>query len=180
MHYARLSVILAATISIVGCTNMETQIKNGGSLGQVDRDYIDVEYRLAQLDDQEGELAKSKASDPRVAATATQLKSQADTLHPGLQAALQAEGVAPPDTPRVNAEVEKLRALNGAAFDRQYVADELSMHERAAKILQKESDDTKDDTLRLQVRAELPVVQDNLNRFKLLSQDLDQQKSASN
>ncbi len=161
-----------AVISAASCTNMESQIKQSGQLGQVDRDYVNMADRLASLDDQEGALAKSKAADPRVAATAAQVMSQADTLHPRLQAALQAEGAAAPATPRVSGEVARLRGLSGSAFDRQYVADELNMHQQAADIFKKEEDETKDDALRTQVQAELPVVQENRDKFKVLADDM--------
>ena len=167
-------ILSVVALSAAGCTNMETQIKSSGALGPVDKDYVSTEYRLAQLDDQAGDLAKTKAADPRVLATATQLKSQAGTLHPGLAAALHAGGIAPPDTPQVSAEVENLRGLNGTAFDHQYVGDELRMHQHAVDVFQRESTETKDNALRTQVQAELPVVKDNLDRLKVLSGDFAQ------
>ncbi|MBV9749199.1 MAG: DUF4142 domain-containing protein [Acetobacteraceae bacterium] len=164
--------LFVATMSAAGCTTMQSRIQQTGQMAQVDRDYVNMENRLASLDDQEGALAKTKATDPRVAATATQVMSQADTLHPRLQAALQAEGAAPPATPQVSAEVARLRGLNGNAFDRQYVADELNMHQQAADVFKKEEDETKDDALRTQVQAELPAVQENRDKFKVLADDM--------
>ena len=161
-----------AVMTAVSCTDMESRIKQSGQLGQADKDYVNMEDRLVTLDDQEGALAKTKATDPRVAATAAHIMSQADTLHPRLQAALQAAGAAPPDTPRVSAEVARLRGLSGNAFDRQYVADQLSMHQQAADVFKKEEDETKDDALRTQVQAELPVVQENRDNFKVLADDM--------
>ncbi len=169
--------LLVATLSAAGCTTMEGQIKQDGQLGQVDKDYINMENRLASLDDQEGALAKTKATDPRVAATAGEVMAQAGTLHPRLQAALQAEGAAPPATPHVSEEVARLRGLSGNAFDRQYVADELDMHQQAADVFQKEANETKDDALRTQVQAELPVVQGNRDKFKVLADDMNKPQS---
>ena len=175
-EHGRVLLLLVLALSAAGCTNMEAQIKESGTLGPTDTAYVDTAYHLAQLDNQAGELAKTRAADPRVLATATQTMSQADTLSPGLQAAVKAEGVTPPQgLPQdMSTEVGELRGLHGAAFDHQYVADELGMHERAVNVFQKENDTTKDGALRTQVQAELPVVKDNLNKFKTLSSDYGQ------
>ena len=161
---------LAWALAATGCTTLQAQDKAGGPMGQVDREYVGTATQLAALDDQAGRLAASKAAEPRVKFLSNELMGQANTLFPELQAAVKAEG-APPSglPPDTAAQIDRLRRLNGAAFDHEYVADELAMHDRALAMFQKEATATQDAAMRVQVQAELPVVQQNRDKLKALA-----------
>ena len=164
---------LTLPIAAAGCTTMDAQIKSSGTMGKPDADYARTAYELVQLDNQAGKLAVAKASDPRVSTLASSLTSQADAFTPGLQSALSAQGIAPPRAlPQGEvAEIDKLKSLNGSAFDHEYVADELAIHKRAVSVLQKEDAATQDGALRTQVETELPAVQTNLSTLQGLSDE---------
>ena len=162
---------LVLPLLATGCTTMEAQIKSSGTMGQGDADYIDTAYQLVQLDTQAGVLAKTKARDPRVIDLASKITAQADALSPGLQGALRAQGMQPPSqpSPQLKSELDKLRGLSGAAFDREYVAAQLAMHDRAVKVFKSEDAATKNGAMRTQVETELPAVQGNLISLQLLA-----------
>ena len=174
MSVKHLAICLAAALPLAACQTEMSQIRASGSMGPSDADFVTAAYQIAQLDEQAGKLAATKAADPRVIDLASQMSSEAQVLYPNLQGALQAEGKPAPASPppEVTAEVQKLNGLKGTAFDRQFVADELAAHQRAVSILQKEDASTKDGALKNQVETELPAVQTNLAKLQFLSGDL--------
>ncbi len=165
---------VGAMLATAGCTTMEKQIQSSGAMSPVDAEYVRTAYDLMQLDKAAAQLAATKASDPRVQDLATQIAAQADTLTPGLQAALHVEGANPPDHPSTDtaAAIAKLNSLSGPAFDRQFVASELALHQKAVPLFQREDTETKDGAMRVQVETEQPAVQANLDRLKALSDTL--------
>ena len=162
---------IVAALATAGCSTLDAQIKSSGSMASEDTTYISVAYELAQLDDQAGKLALAKAQDPRVTDVSSQLVTQADALTPQLTMALQSQGVTPPEQlpPDIQAEVAKLQSLQGPAFDQAYVADELTLHQKAKSVFQREDADTKNGVMRSQVEAELPAVTDDLNKLESLT-----------
>ena len=173
MNSRKVLLWLALPLVTAGCTTMESQIRSSGTMGQPDAEYASTAYELVQLDTQAGKLAVTKANDPRVLNLASTLSAQADAFTPGLQSALNVEGIKPPTTlqPAEAAEIKKLSGLSGSAFDHEYVADELAMHQRAVAALQKEDSQSKDGALRTQVETEMPAVQGNLASLQILSDE---------
>ena len=173
MNISKALLWLAVPLVTAGCTTMEAQIRSGGTMGQPDADYASTAYELVQLDNQAGALAATKASDPRVTTLASALTAQATAFTPGLQSALNVQGIKlPTSLPQAEAaEIDRLKTLNGPAFDREYVADELAIHKRAVAVLQKEDAATKDGVLRNQVEMQLPTVQTNLGTLQGLSDE---------
>ncbi len=169
-----LPVWLALAVPLVGCQTTASQITAGGSMGQTDADFVNAAYSIAQLDEQAGKLALTRAADPRVTDTAAMMSAEAQTLYPNLKGALQAEHKPVPTAPSadVAAEIQKLSNLKGAAFDREFVAGELAAHKQAVAVLQKEDASTKNAALKTQVETELPAVQGNLDRLTFLSGEL--------
>ena len=149
-------------------------------MGPSDGEFVNAAYQIAQLDEQAGKLAATKAADPRVINLAGQMSSEAQIMYPNLQGALKAEGKQAPASlpPEVTAEIQKLNGLTGVAFDRQFVADELAAHKRAVAALQKEASSTKDGAMKNQVATELPAVQNNLAKLQFLSVSLSPSKQS--
>ncbi len=171
---------LALAVPLAGCETAASQISSSGTMGSADADFVTAAYRIAQLDEQAGKLAATKATDPRVVDLASQMSSEAQVMYPNLQAALHVEGKTLPNSPppEVTAEVQTLSGLKGTAFDRQFVADELAAHQQAVTILQKEDTASKDGAMKGQVETELPAVQANLAKLQFLSGDLAPSKSS--
>lgn len=170
MPYRHSVLCVAVAVALGGCTTMEAQIRSSGSMGQTDAEYITTAEQLVALDDQAGKMAATKAADPRVVDVSSQIMASADTLSPGLQAAIKVAGMQPPKLPAdTAAEVQKLATLHGPAFDKEYVADELALHQKAVAVFQQEDAKTQDGALRTQVEAELPALQDDLAKLQVLS-----------
>ena len=171
MQTSQAAVWIIAALATTGCSTLDAQIKSSGAMASEDTSYISTVYELAQLDDQAGKLVPQKAQDPRVMDVSSQLVAQADALTPQLTVALQSQGVAPPKQlpSDVQAEIDKLNSLQGPAFDKAYVADEVALHQKAMSVLQKEDADTKNSVMRTQVEAELPAVKDDLNKLQSIA-----------
>ena len=165
---------VALAVPLLGCQTTASQITASGGMSSTDGDYVTATYAIAQLDEQAGKLAASKASDPRVKDIASRMSREASVLYPNLRGALLAEHQAvPASVPGdVMEEVRKLSALDGPAFDREFVGTELAAHKRAVEILKREDGTTKDGALRTQVETELPAVQANLDTLTFLASDL--------
>ena len=170
----RTAVAVVVAMSVAGCMTEEGQIRASGGMGSGDVAFVDAAYQIAQLDEQAGKLAATKAADPRVADLASQMRSEAQVLYPNLQGALRAENKPAPTSPppQVVAQVQKLSGLDGRAFDREFVGDELAAHKNAVAILRQEDSSTKDSVLKQQVETELPAVQANLDKLTFLAGDL--------
>jgi putative membrane protein len=160
----RVTLCAATALALAGCSTAEKQIQSSGAMGPSDATFVDTAYSIAQLDQQAGSLAKTRASDPRVIDLASKMSDEASVLYPELRAALKVEGKPAPTQlpPEVAGEVQQLSALKGPAFDKQFIADELAAHQRAAQILQAEATNSKDGALQAQAQQELPAVQLNL------------------
>jgi putative membrane protein len=171
---------LALAVPLAGCETAASQISSSGTMGSADADFVAAAYSIAQLDEQAGKLAATKAADPRVINLAGQMSAEAQVLYPNLQGALRVEGKPAPTSPppQVTAEVQTLSGLKGSAFDKQFVADELAAHKQAVAILQKEEAATKDGAMKNQVETELPAVQGNLATLQVLSSSLSPSQSS--
>lgn len=171
LHSSKMLACAGTMLAMTACTTLDAQLQSSGTMGAPDKDYIATAHQLVELDRQAGKLAATKATDPRVQMVASQIMAQADTLSPGLESAERVAGVKPPDTlpADLTAQLAQLKDASGPAFDRQYVAAELAMHQRAVPIFQKEDTDTKAGGMRVQVETELPAVQDNLAKLQILA-----------
>ena len=171
MQRKQILLCLSIGIATAGCTTMKDQIASSGTMGKSDADYVTTAMQLIQLDTQAGALAATHAADPRVIDVANSLTAQATAFSPSLTAVAQVEGIKPDAAPApdVVAEVAKLKGLNGAAFDHQFIADELAVHRRAITVLKQEDATTKDGAMRTQVETELPAVQGNYDKLQTLA-----------
>lgn len=169
-----LPVMLALSFPLVGCQTAVSQLQSSGTMGPADAAFANAAYAIAQLDEQAGKLAVTRASDPRVKDVASTMSAEAQVLYPNLQATLQAEQKpVPKDLPAdLTAQIQKMSQLSGPAFDKAFVATELAAHQHAVDILKNEDTATKDGALRSQVETQLPAVQGNLDKLKFLSSDL--------
>ena len=64
--------------------------------------------------------------------------------------------------------LERTRGLQGSAFDRSYLADQVETHQRAIRAFQAEQARTQDPTMRSLVNQALPVVQEDLGKLQAL------------
>ena len=63
-YFKRLPAVVRAGGALAGCQTLSSQIKASGSMGPSDAEFINAAYAIAQLDEQAGKLAATKATDP--------------------------------------------------------------------------------------------------------------------
>ena len=163
-------------LPVAGCTTRaqtpfpQEQILTGQMLNQADANFVTESFRLVRLDDQEGQLAAAQSGNPQVRGLAAEIVAKANQLYPLMQDAIRKDGIsAPVELPgELRARFERTRGLQGAAFDRSYLADQVETHQRAIRAFQAEQTRTQDPTMRSLVNQALPVVQEDLGKLQAL------------
>jgi putative membrane protein len=166
-----LALLLAACGTKAVTPLPEVQILTGERLNQADANFVTTAYQIVQLDTQQGQIAAAQASSPRVRAIAAELSAKANALYPELEAAIKRNGIVPPTRlpEDLAARVDRLRRLQGEAFDAAYVADQVKSHKRAVWVFQDELSRTQDPAMRSLAERVLPVVQNDLAQLLAIS-----------
>ncbi len=167
---------LCLALPVAGCTTQaqtpfpQQQILTGQMLNQADANFVTESFRLVRLDGQEGQLAAAQSDNPQVRALAAEIVAKANQLYPLMQDAIRKNGISPPvDLPGdLRGRLERTRGLQGSAFDRSYLADQVETHQRAIRAFQAEQARTQDPTMRSLVNQALPVVQEDLGKLQAL------------
>jgi putative membrane protein len=149
----------------------EAQILTGEKLNQADANFVTTAYQITQLDNQQGQIAAAQASSQRVRAIAGELVAKANALYPELEAAIKRNGILPPTRlpEDLAARVDRLRRLQGEAFDDAYLADQVKSHKRAVAVFQEELSRTQDPAMHALAARALPIVQNDLAQLLAIS-----------
>lgn len=149
----------------------EQQILTGNTLNQADANFVTTSYQIVQMDNQEGKLAETQASDPRVRAIAQELTDKANMLYPHLEAVIKANDITPPKRlpGALQRRVDDLQPLNGPAFDRAFLTDQIESHQHAVAVFTAELKRTQDSNMRNLAEKALPVVQDSLTKLQTIA-----------
>jgi putative membrane protein len=135
-----------------------------GQLNSVDRQFVSsaasggvAEVETAQLAQQRGSKAQVKSFAQRMIDDHTKANQQLASL------ASQA-GITPPTEPdaKEKAAAAKLKALNGAAFDRTYVRQEIQDHKDTIALFRKEAKSGQDPQLKQFAAQTLPTLEQHL------------------
>jgi putative membrane protein len=115
-----------------------------------------------------GQLASSKATDPGVKAFGDRMVTDHTRLNDELKQLAQTKGVTLPTDLDDEAKKtsDKLSKLTGKAFDKAYIADMVTDHEKDVKEFEKQSTGAKDADLKTWVTNSLPTLQDHLKMAK--------------
>ncbi len=167
---------LCLALPIAGCATRaqaplpQEQILTGQHLSQADANFVTESYRIVQVDNQEGQFASAQSGNPQVRALAAEIVGKANQLYPMMQDAIQKNGITPPrELPAdLRARLDRTRSLQGAAFDRAYLADQVETHQLAIRVFQAEQSRTQDPAMRALVNRALPVVQEDLAKLQTL------------
>lgn len=120
------------------------------------------------------ELAEQKASDPRVKAFAEKMVKEHTALADQLKPYADSWGVAPATDldDSHKSDYEKLNGLSGKDFDKEYMADMVSDHNKAEDLFKSEIKDTKDMKFRKTVEGGYSHVVAHDNMAKSLKKQL--------
>lgn len=159
-----------------GCATRATlpfsqeQILSGKTLNQTDANFVTESYRIVQLDNLEGQLAAAQSGNRRIRELAAELVAKANQLYPQLEDAIKQNNIsAPQRLPRdLQTRLDQIRRLRGAAFDMQYLTDQIASHQQAVQVFKAELARTQDSSMRALADQALPVVQETLDRLQAL------------
>lgn len=123
---------------------------------------------------QMGKLAAEKASNSEVKAFGQQMVDDHTKANDDLKAVATKKGMTLPNDVDAHdhATYSKLEKLSGEAFDRAYVKDMVSDHEKDVKEFQKEAKNGKDDDIKAFASRTQPVLQGHLDKIKSIQTNM--------
>ena len=116
-----------------------------------------------------GKLATEKASNAEVRAFAKQMVDDHSKSNTELMTLVSMPAPSPVQTPAAD---DTLRGLNGAAFDRAYIAKMVTDHQTAVELFEAEARDGKDDAVRKWAAQKLPTIRGHLEKARALQTKL--------
>ncbi len=135
-------------------------------------DYITKAGQSDQFEIQEGRMAASMGKAPSVKTFGMMMVTEHDKTTRTLTRAVAAEGQPSPPPPQLTADqqaqIDQLRGLTGAEFDRAYVSQQLASHEEALKVQADYAKGGSDPKLRQVAAGTVPIVQGHLRTLRTL------------
>jgi len=123
-----------------------------------------------------GELAQQKAANPAVKQFGERMVTDHSKANTELKQAAAKDNITLPTsmTAKDQATYDKLSKLSGSQFDRQYIKDQVSDHEKVISEFQKEADESGNSNIKNFASQTLPTLQEHLK----LARQADQQVMA--
>jgi putative membrane protein len=129
-----------------------------------DKRFIDHVARDGQAEVELAQLAEKKGVSPQVKALAQHLAADHTKANQQLQQIAQKEGVKVPQgaEKEKSATLTKLEKLNGAAFDRAFLEEQVQDHQKDIQFFQHEATTLQNPQLKSFAQQTLPVLQRHL------------------
>jgi putative membrane protein len=144
----------------------------GGAVSSSDRQFM-MKAAMSGMEEVEmSRLAAQHAASDAVKQFAQRMIDDHTRANTELMQLAASKGVTLPTAPdaKLQAELAKMGALNGADFDRSYIREAgVKEHEKAAKLMQRASTGAADTDLRAFAAKTLPVVQEHLTMARSMS-----------
>ena len=117
---------------------------------------------------QDAQLAQQKGTGSEVKQFAGRMVTDHTKANNDLQQIARVKGVTPPAEPSSaqRSAHEKLGKLSGAQFDREYMQNQVSDHEKDVTLFRKEADSGQDPQLKAFAQKYLPTIQEHLQMAK--------------
>lgn len=146
-----------AAVAPAPMTQMDTDFLNQAALGG-----------LAEV--QMGQLAVQKATNPEVKQFAQQMVDQHTQVNQQLMQLAQSKSVTPPTTldPAMQQNMTRLQRERGAAFDRDYVRQQVAAHQAQVALFQREAAEGSDPDVKAFAAQTLPTLQQHLDEARKL------------
>jgi putative membrane protein len=161
-------------LSAVAATVMMLPVRSYSQATDDDKKFLANVSQAGVNEIKLSQLAEEKASDPRVKEFAHKMVTEHTALGKSLQPYADNWGVPPAidldDSHK--SDYEKLNGLSGKDFDKEYIADMVSDHDKAESLFKSEIKDTKDMKFRATVQSGYSHVVAHYNMAKSLKKEL--------
>lgn len=168
--------LLAAVMACVGCG---AAAQSGTALDVADRRFVMQAASGGLAEVELGKLAQQQAADAQVKEFGSRMVQDHSRANDELKRIADAKGVqvpAQPD-PKHQKDIERLRALSGAAFDREYMKHMVADHRKDVAEFRKEARSAKDSALKDFAAKTLPTLQDHLKMAEITNAALKRAKT---
>jgi putative membrane protein len=120
---------------------------------------------------QAAQLAEQRATSPQIKQFAQRMTTDHTAANTELQQIAKQANINLPTRPagKDAAEEQKLRELNGAAFDQAYAQGQLQDHRETVELFQKEASSGQDPALKAFSQKTLPILQQHLQMAEALN-----------
>jgi putative membrane protein len=140
-------------------------------LGDLDRKFVDAAAAAGMAEVKAGEVAKDRATGDDVKKFADHMVTDHTKANKEFTELLGKKNVSAPKEMREQdrAAIDNLSKLKGAAFDREYVKQQLAAHKEAVALFEEESKNGKDADLRAFAEKTLPTLREHLKQVTTLA-----------
>ncbi len=148
--------------------------RDKSQMGDRDKDFIKDVAQSSQIEIETSKLAMSKATNAEVKAFATRLVNEHTAASADLGSLVKTKSVTwSVDDPAYKAKRhESLQKASGAAFDKEYLEDMISDHEKAVARFAEETQNGKDSEIKAFADKMMPALQDHLKEARALREKL--------
>jgi putative membrane protein len=151
-----------------------TAITASAAFSSRDRDFVLKATSSGLAAVAAAQLAQQRSASPQVRQFADRVIADHTQANSVLQDIAGQEDITLPLQPagKDAAAVQRLRGLNGDAFDRAYAQDQLSNHEQDIALFRREANSGQDPELKAFAQKTLPILQQHLQLAQILSNTL--------
>lgn len=140
-------------------------------------DYVMKAGQSDQFEIQEGQIASTMGKSPAVKNFGMMMVTAHRRTTQALQNAMKQKGETPPPPPALTADqqaqIDQLRGMTGAEFDRTYISQQLASHQEALAVQANYAKGGSDPKLRAVAGQTVPIVQGHLNTLTTLQAKAD-------
>lgn len=153
-----------ATAACSGPSGLSETSGPAASLSAADRTFIAQAAYGSHGEVALGELAAQQAGSPAVRQFGQRMVQEHTRMNEQLIAIAAQDGVTPPSAPDPGRQAvsAQLGQLQGAAFDRQYVQQQLADHEATLTLFQEQAASGTDPELRAFAQAGVPIIEEHI------------------
>lgn len=173
----------AALAVLAGCTQGEktadvaaanaqaaAQAQNNPTLSTSDSLFIDQAARSGLAEVQEGQVAQQQARRAAVRQFAAMMVTDHSAVNDQLMALAQQKQITPPNAPTdlQRGDLTRLQAMKGAAFDRQYLDEQVADHQQVLNLFQTEAQQGTDPDVKAFAAKYAPTIAHHLEEAEKL------------
>ncbi len=165
--------VLLLSLPAIGACAGPGGTNPGATAPQTDADFVQTAYQGDLAEELAGGNAATQAGSSRVKTFASRMLSDHDNMAAGLQQAATQQGMTLPTSPNDGqlARINAMATSTGAAFDRFYVAAEISRLQKMVQAYQTEATSGQNAALKKYASDRLPVVQLHLKDAEALPRE---------